>query len=137
MEVLYSPSHLETPSPFPDPPSYSRDSLASHARGDDSEIVPLISSATTSTEGTPLLLSRPDLLTLDPSVTGVPSQGTQTPSTRALLVEPNPPIITLDSVPEEPLPAYSQFDQRRPRFPAASDILGPYPPMSVLCRSAP
>ena len=36
---------------------------------------------------------------------------------------------------DEPLPAYSHFDQRRPRFPAASDVLGPYPPLSVIRQS--
>lgn len=132
MEVLYPPSYLGTPSPFPDPPSYSRtDSLAYPTREADPEISSLISSPATSIEGAPLC--RLDPLAQDPSVTGVPSQGN--PPSGALLVEPNPPIVGFDGdIPEEPLPAYSRFDQRRPRFPAASDILGPYPSMSVLRR---
>ena len=134
MEVLYSPSYLGTPSPFPDPPSYSRGgSTASPARGDYPEVSPLISSTTTSIEGTPLSRG-PDPLAQDSSLTGVPFQGTR--SSGVLPVEPSPPIILDDNVQEEPLPVYSRFDERRPRFPAASDILGPYPPSSVICRSA-
>jgi hypothetical protein len=135
MEVLYPPSYLGTLSPFPDPPSYSRgDSPAYPVRADDPEVSPLISSTTTSIEGTPLSRGRPDPLAQDPSLTGVPSQGTR--SSRVLPVEPSPPIILDANVPDEPLPAYSRFDERRPRFPAASDILGPYPPSSVIRRSA-
>ena len=136
MEVLYPPSYLGTPPPFPDPPSYFRsDSPAHPARGDDPEVSPLISSTTSSIEGTPLSHYRPDPLAQDPSLTGVPSQGTR--SSRVLPVEPSPQIIDLDdNVPEEALPAYSRFDERRPRFPAASSILGPYPPSTVIIRSA-
>ncbi|KAI9572185.1 hypothetical protein HD554DRAFT_2311636 [Boletus coccyginus] len=132
MEVLYPPSDLGTPSPFPDPPSYSRSD--SPTQGGDSEISPLMTTSI-QVEGTPLSYSRPDPLAQIPSLTGVPSQ--RIPYSGAHPVEPSPPIIGLDDdVLEEPLPAYSRFDQRRPRFPVASDILGPYPPMSVIRRSA-
>ncbi|KAF8441514.1 hypothetical protein L210DRAFT_3537395 [Boletus edulis BED1] len=116
MEVLYPPSYLGTPSPLPGPPSYS---LNDSIREDDTEVSPLISSAPASQSHSP---------PQDPSLTGVPSQGTP------LNIEPSPPCLDND-IPEEPLPSYTRFDQRRPRFPNASDILGPYPPMSVICRS--
>ncbi|KAH0827500.1 hypothetical protein J3R83DRAFT_4212 [Lanmaoa asiatica] len=127
MQVLYPPSYLGTPSPLPNPPSYS-DSPPYPFRGVDAGISPLVSSSTS--------IDRLDLLSQDPSLTGVPSQGT--PSSR-VPVDPNPPVIAPrgDDLEEtEPLPAYSRLDQRRPRYPAASDILGPYPPLSALRQAA-
>lgn len=135
VQVLYPPSYLGTPRPFSDPPSYFPSDPPHPARGDDAEISPLIFSTTTN-EGVLLLGSRPDPLAQDPSLTGVPSQGT--PSGTVPSVEPNPSIIALGGgilEDAEPLPAYSRFDQRRPRFPVASDVLGPYPPLPVFCQA--
>ncbi|KAG8213679.1 hypothetical protein J3R82DRAFT_10376 [Butyriboletus roseoflavus] len=137
VQVLYPPSYLGTPRPSPDPPSYSPSDF--HARGDGAEVSPLISSPTTSieSEGIPPSRSRPDPLAQNPSLTGVPSPGT--PSGRVPPAQLNPTVIAsggdvLEDT--EPLPAYSRFDQRRPRFPVASDVLGPYPPLSILCQAA-
>lgn len=112
IQVLYPPSYLGIPSPFPDPPPYP-------AQEHNAEV------SLSTVAGT---RSRFDPLSEDPSLTGVPSQG------RVPSVEPNPPIIGCGDAMEEtePLPAYSRFDQRRPRFPVASDVLGPYPPLSGL-----
>lgn len=128
MEVLYPPSYLGAHSTPPGPPSYSwGDSSAYLGPENDTEISPLISSTT---EGMPLSRS-----CLDPPLTGVPCE--RTPPVRAPPLGPNPPLIDLDGdVPEEQLPAYSRFDQRQSRFPAASDFLGPYPSSAVISRSA-
>lgn len=137
MEVLYPSSYLGTPPAFPDPPSYfPGDAHPPTAQGDDGERTghtPLISSTTTA-ERAPLGPSGGhDPLVEAPSLTGVPSPGA--PSGRIPPVEPNAPIVGLGiGVLEEaePLPAYSRFDDNRSRLPVASDVLGPYPPISVL-----
>lgn len=121
IQVLYPPSYLGIRSPFPDPPPYP-------VQGDDPEISPLMPSSTAGIQGTH---GRQDPLAEDPSLTGVPTQGSSVP-----LIEPNPPTTDLGAHLEdtEPLPAYSRIGQHRPRFPVASDVLGPYPPLSVLCQ---
>lgn len=140
MEVLYPSSYLGTPPAFPDPPSYPVDTHPAIAQGNHRERTgrtPLTSSTTTAETGTPEQSGNPDPLVEAPSLTGIPSPGA--PFGRNSPVEPNAPTVGLgidvDVVEAEPPPAYSRFDDSRLRQPVASDasdVLGPYPPMSVL-----
>ncbi|KAG9308064.1 hypothetical protein JVU11DRAFT_12631 [Chiua virens] len=141
MEVLYSPSYLGTPSTFPDPPSYSpgdtQPPAAQTDRVEPTERTSVMSSTTATAKGIFFPSGRHDPLINAPSLTGIPSSGTL--SGRALSAEPNAPIASLGiDVLEEtgPPPAYSRFDDSRPRPPVASDVLGPYPPISLLSPSA-
>lgn len=135
MEVLYPLSYLGTPPAFPDPPSYILgESNPVNAEGDQRENThrtPRISSTTT-TEGMLLPCGHHDPLVEAPSLTGVPSTGAPE---RVPPPEPNAPVVGLGiDILEaaEPPPAYSRFDENRSRLPVASDVLGPYPHISVL-----
>ncbi|KAF9222524.1 hypothetical protein BS17DRAFT_166695 [Gyrodon lividus] len=132
MEVLYPPSYLATPLSLPDPPAYFPGNAPPNPSHEDSE------------QRTPLIFSR----NANVQVRGA-SPPESTPSEDSLgrvpLYAPLPTgqhnslLASLDvGVVEEaePPPVYSRFDDSRPRFPAASDILGPYPHISLLGPSA-
>lgn len=148
LEVLYPPSYLNTPpalDPEASPPAYdlppaippntpqTQSPMISSCEGRD--FIPFTprlpeSVPTLSTE----LLSAyclPDT-SLDATVLSA-----QSPHCRSSPRIARQPIIGLglehpSEADDGGLPAYSRFDPSRPRFPAASDTLGPYPHISVL-----
>ncbi|KAG2146488.1 uncharacterized protein EDB93DRAFT_1149373 [Suillus bovinus] len=149
LEVLYPPSYLDTPTvldPEAGPPAYElRPTVPPNTPQDQP---PLISSQ----DGGDLVPFTPRLQQLAPE--GVPTHSADRvssfhsshtpldPSAQSHFRHPSPRIVRqpiiglgLESIngdgTVEP-PAYSRFDSARPRFPAASDILGPYPHISML-----
>ncbi|KAH0836890.1 hypothetical protein J3R83DRAFT_8692 [Lanmaoa asiatica] len=123
------------------PPSYFLgDTHPSTARGNHrerTERTPPISSTTTTVGGTLVPSGHHDPLFEAPSLTGVPSPGN--PPGRDPAGEPTSPVVGLgiDVLEEaEPPPAYSRFDESRSRIPVVSDVLGPYPHISVLNQPA-
>ncbi|KAG2119520.1 uncharacterized protein F5147DRAFT_664437 [Suillus discolor] len=145
LEVLYPPSHLDTPTaldPEASPPAYElrptvppntpQDQLLPISFRDGRGLVPFTPCPPQVTPSMDAVSSYH--LSDTPLDVAVPSsQSPRQPSTGIV----RQPITgcSLESHKEvdnvEP-PAYSRFDSSRPRFPAASDILGPYPHISML-----
>ncbi|KAG1770438.1 hypothetical protein EDD22DRAFT_865958 [Suillus occidentalis] len=148
LDVLYPPSYLNTPpalDPEASPPAYDlppaippntpqdQPTLISSREGRD--FIPFSprlpeSVPTHSTE--PLSAYRLPDTSLDATVPSAQSSHSRSSPRIA-----RQPIIGLGlehptEADDGELPAYSRFDPSRPRFPAASDILGPYPHISVL-----
>ncbi|KAG1775323.1 hypothetical protein EV702DRAFT_1117824 [Suillus placidus] len=151
LEVLYPPSYLNTPmalDPEASPPSYE---LRPTVPPNTSQVQPRLIS---SREGRDLIPFTPRLPQITPEGVPVPSTEpvssyhlSDTPLDVAVPSAPSPrrPLTRIAGQPItglglEPLqeadnvepPAYSRFDSSRPRFPAASDTLGPYPHISIL-----
>ena len=135
MAVLYPPSCLGTPPAFPDPTLYlpgdTRPSIAQEDHRERVQRTPLISS-TAATGGTLVSSGHHDPLVEAPSLTGVPTS--EVPPGSVPSTELNVPAVGLgiDTLEEtEPPPAYSRFDESRSRLSVASEVLGPYPRISV------
>ncbi|KAF8844697.1 hypothetical protein BDN67DRAFT_962645 [Paxillus ammoniavirescens] len=146
MEVLYPPSYLGTPLALPDPPAYFLgDSPPNPSlEGSEQQAPPIFSRTAPHIEGVPVS-SRPTSITAQ----GSPSLGPSPESSLGRAPPHAPPsggqsnsVLTDLSVdvqedPETP-PPYSRFDDGDSsiRFPTASEILGPYPHISLLGPSA-
>lgn len=152
LEVLYPPSYLNTPpalDPEAGPPAYElpppvpfntpqvQPTLISSREGRDLiPFTPRLPQLTS--EGVPTLPMEPlssDHLSDTPLDVTVPSA--QSPHCQSSTRLARQPITGLGleyltEADDVELPAYSRFDPSRPRFPAASDTLGPYPHISIL-----
>lgn len=146
LEVLYPLSYLDTPTaldPEASPPAYElrptvppntpQDQLPPISSRDGMNIVPFIPHPPQLTPSTDPVSSYhlSDDTPLDVAVPS--SQSPRQPLTR-IVRQPitGNSLESHEEVDNVELPAYSRFDSSRPQFPAASDILGPYPHISVL-----
>ncbi|KIK40963.1 hypothetical protein CY34DRAFT_806630 [Suillus luteus UH-Slu-Lm8-n1] len=151
LEVLYPPSYLNTPpalDPEASPPAYDLPPAIPPNTPNTPQTQPALIS---SREGRDFIPFTPRLPESVPTISTEPlsayhlpdtSLDASVPSAQSPHCRSSPriarqPIIGLGL--EHPteaddcdLPAYSRFDPSRPRFPAASDTLGPYPHISVL-----
>ncbi|KAH7888591.1 hypothetical protein F5I97DRAFT_1853909 [Phlebopus sp. FC_14] len=141
MQVLYPPSYLNTPLADPDPPAYFPGEPSPPMPDELQERGPPIFSRNAPRAG-PYPASYP----VDVPRTGIPVVGPPLPNSRRERASPCVPPLpgqrrvasrlvgSCVEIPEETeeLPPYSRFDTSRPRFPAAPDILGPYPHISIL-----
>ncbi|KIK98264.1 hypothetical protein PAXRUDRAFT_706516 [Paxillus rubicundulus Ve08.2h10] len=143
MEVLYPPSYLGTPLALLDPPAYfSGDSPPNPSYEASEQQTSLIFSRTApNIEGVPVS-SRPiNATALPPGLPSTESVLGRVPSYIPPPVGQSNSVLTdlgVDVQDVEAPPAYSQFDNSDSglRFPLASDILGPYPHISLLGASA-
>ncbi|KAG1737633.1 hypothetical protein EDB19DRAFT_1717012 [Suillus lakei] len=150
LEVLYPPSYLNTPpalDPESGPPAYE---LRPTVPPNTPEVQPLISSRKgrdfipftprlphSTPESAPTPSMEPVSYNLSDTPLDITVRSAQSPRRRSSSRIVRQPITGLgleyprEDDNAEP-PAYSRFDSSRPRFPAASDILGPYPHISML-----
>lgn len=152
LEVLYPPSYLNTPpalDPEASPPAYDlpptippntpqiQSTLISSREGRDYiPCTPRLPQLTP--ESVPSLSTEPlSAYRLPDTSLDVTVPSAQPPHCRSSPRIVQQPIIGLGlehptETDDGELPAYSRFDPSRPRFPAASDTLGPYPHISLL-----
>ncbi|KIJ67897.1 hypothetical protein HYDPIDRAFT_25358 [Hydnomerulius pinastri MD-312] len=140
MEILYPPSYLGTPPALPDPPAYFPDNPPPPMHEEYEQRTPLIFSRTAPRTEQPYSSPLPaDAPAPGAPLIGPPTSGSSWGRTPSYVPpshghRPSPLCGLGIDIPDETeaLPAYSQFDNSHPRFPAASDILGPYPHISLL-----